>query len=319
MMGYPGILTRAEFATGLITRSVKINGKYLLVENCDINQGQTIDTEGGFLQGGPAFSITKYDVKKISGTISCPIRINKNGEIDEAVVELINHAQNPINPIAMDTNHILIHKNVTGDSHATDNNELLKIDTLMISSLKISCSSNDIVSLSATFTGMIDDFSNSDYIVPDENNLLGRALTWGDCNAFREETSMRQINSFTISLENQLETPAFLSAFNCPNTGLSPDRTDQISIIGVKSVKWGGELNELVRSGSDLNTFIHGGLMIDENLTFEIGPMTVLFRNPLFNITTMPLTSSVLTRRTEWSAVNKVTDPLSSGKLITFN
>lgn len=318
-MSYPGNLTRAEFATGLITRSVKINGYYLLVDNCSINQGQTIDALNNFLQGGPAPSVTTYDVKKISGQITCPIRINNEGEIDQAIIEIINHAQNPISPLELDTNHILLHRYLTSGSHPTDNNELLKIDNLVVTSLTISCSNNEIVNLQANFEGMIDDFTNSDYAVPDENDLLGRALSWGDCNAFRSESSMRQITGFSISLNNELESQAFLSAFNCPNTGLSPTRTDQVSIIGIKSVKWGGDLTELVRSGSDLNTFIHGGLMENENLTFEIGPMTVLFRNPLFKITQLPLSSSVLTRKTEWSAVLKATEPLSPNKLITFN
>ena len=35
-MAYPGILSRAEFATGLITRSIKINGYYLLVDECNL-------------------------------------------------------------------------------------------------------------------------------------------------------------------------------------------------------------------------------------------------------------------------------------------
>jgi hypothetical protein len=41
-MPYPGSLTRAEIATGLLVRSVKINGNYLLVDNCTINQVQQI-------------------------------------------------------------------------------------------------------------------------------------------------------------------------------------------------------------------------------------------------------------------------------------
>lgn len=318
-MSYPGILTRAEFATGLITRSIKINGYYLLVDNCDVNQTQSIDTANDFLQGGPANAVARYDAKKISGSISFPVRIDNDGNLDQAVIELINHAQYPISPLEMDTNHILLHRYLTAENHATDDNELLKIDNLLVQSLTLSCSQNETVNLSINFEGMIDDFVNSDFTIPDENNLLGRALTWGDCNAFREESSMRQITSFSITINNEIETPVFLSAYNCPNTGLSPGRTDQIGIMGIKSVKWGGQFTELVRSGSDLNTFIHGGLMLNENLTFDIGPMTVLFKNPLFEITKLPLTSSVLTRTIKWNAITKPTEPLSEGKLFTFN
>ena len=318
-MSYPGILTRAEFATGLITRGIKINGNYLLVDSCDINQTQTITATNDYLQGGPGQSVAKFDAKKISGQISFPIRIDKNGNLDQATKEILKHAQSPFTPLSLDTNHLLIHRYITGDTHATDNNQLLKVDNLIVTSLTISGSQNEAVSINATFEGMIDDYENSEYTVPDENNVLGRALTWGDCNAFREESSMRQITSFSISITNDIETPSFLSAFNCPNTGLSPVRTDQISLIGIKSVKWGGQLTELVRSGSDLNTFIHGGLMLNENLTLEVGPMTITFENPLFEISTLPLTSSVLTRTVKWSAIVKPTQPLEQDSLITFN
>ena len=82
-MAYPGILTRAEFATGLITRSVKINGYYLLVDNCSINQTQEIDTDNNFIQGGPGASISNIQSKKISGSLSFPVRVNEKFELAE--------------------------------------------------------------------------------------------------------------------------------------------------------------------------------------------------------------------------------------------
>jgi hypothetical protein len=35
-MPAPGSLTRAEYATGLLVRSVKVNGYYLLLDNCSL-------------------------------------------------------------------------------------------------------------------------------------------------------------------------------------------------------------------------------------------------------------------------------------------
>ena len=78
-MAYPGILTRGEFATGLITRGIKINGNYLLVDSCNINQSQQIDTSEKFLQGGPGSSVSDIGAKKITGDISFPIRVDDNG------------------------------------------------------------------------------------------------------------------------------------------------------------------------------------------------------------------------------------------------
>ena len=69
-MPAPGSLTRAEYATGLLVRSVKVNGYYLLLDNCSLNQNQEIETSEKYLQGGPGQSVSIIDAKKISGQIS---------------------------------------------------------------------------------------------------------------------------------------------------------------------------------------------------------------------------------------------------------
>lgn len=318
-MAYPGILSRAEFATGLITRSVKINGYYLFVDECNINQTQNIDTTDSYLQAGPGSSIAFFDAKKISGSMSFPIRINDQGIIDPAVIEILNHAQNPITGLTLDTNHILIHETLTAEDLATDNNQLITIDNLIVSSLVLSCSSGDVLKASINFEGMIEVYNNSGFVVPDSNNYLGRALTWGDCDAFREESSMRTVSSFNINITNAIESPAFLLPYFSPEDTETTIRSDQIQILGIRSIKWGGSITELLRSGAELDTFIHGGWMLNENLTFNIGPIKILFQNPLFKIGQLPLTPSVLTRTTEWSTLMKPTLPLTPNGLFTFN
>lgn len=318
-MGYPGILSRAEFATGLITRSIKINGYYLLVDECNINQTQNIDTTDAYLQAGPGSAVGLFEAKKITGTISFPIRINDVGEIDQAAIEILNHAQNPISGLILDTNHILAHEELSAEDHATDNNRLITIDSLIVSQLTISCSNNDVLKASVTFEGMIDEYRDSDYVVPDEEHLLGRALTWADCNAFREESAMRTVTSFNITINNTIEAPIFLLPYFSPEENTQTVRSDQIGFLGIRSIKWGGSITELLRSGAELETFIHGGWMINEYLTFEMGPMTARFKNPLFKIAQLPLTPSVLTRTTEWSSLMKPTLPLSPDGLFTFN
>lgn len=318
-MNYPGILNRAEFATGLLVRSVKINGNYLLVDDCNINQNQDIETENSYIQGGPANYVAYYNAKKISGSLSFPIRVDANNNIESAVVSIINHAQNPINVLTLDTNHLLTHLELTAENHATDNNKLLRIDQLVISSLNIKCSQNEPVQVSVNFEGMIDSETNSDYSIPNENTLLGRALSWGDCNAYRAESSLRTINSFNIQIENKVETPIFLLPYQSPESGFASTRNDQIGLLGFSSVKWSGSYTELVRMGADLETFIHGGYIKDENVTLEIGPMKAIFQNPLFKISQLPLSSSYLARTIEWSAITKPRQPLIPNSLITFS
>jgi hypothetical protein len=317
-MAYPGILTRAEFATGLITRSIKINGYYLLVDNCSINQTQEIDTDSNFIQGGPGSSISNIQSKKISGSLSFPIRVNDKFELEPAIIEILNHAQNPFTALSLDTNHLLVHKDLTAEDGGTNNNQLLKINSMVVSSLDISCSQNESANMTVNFEGMIDSEVNSEYAVPGTFDVLGRALTWGDCNASREESSMRTINQFKLTITNQIETPVFLTPYQEEGAGIASTRSDQIQMLGVKSVKWTGSFTELLRSGVEQNTFIHGGWMQGENLTFKIGPITAKYVTPLFKISQLPLTSSVLTRTTEWSALMKPNTPQYPNGLFTI-
>jgi hypothetical protein len=108
--------------------------------------------------------------------------------------------------------HLLSHFDITAEDGATDNNELLTVDQLVIKSLTITANENDYVKVSASFQGMIDTRAASDYSVPDEDHVLGRSLTWGDCDASRYESSLRTVSSFEITIENELETLSFLMA-----------------------------------------------------------------------------------------------------------
>ncbi len=317
-MAYPGILTRAEFATGLITRSIKINGHYLLVDSCNINQTQEIDTVNNFIQGGPGSSISNIQFKKISGSISCPIRVNDEFILEPAITAILNHAQNPISALSMDTNHLLVYNNITAENGGTDDNQLLKINSMVVNSLTLTCSQNETANLQINFEGMIDSETNSEFAVPGSFDVLGRALTWGDCDASREESSMRTITSFSLTITNQVETPVFLIPYQTEASGIASTRNDQIQFMGISGVKWTGTFTELLRSGVELNTFIHGGWMQGENLTFKIGPITAKYITPLFKISQLPLTPSVLTRTTEWSTLMSPNRPSYGNGVFTI-
>ena len=100
--------------------------------------------------------------------------------------------------------------------------------------------------------------------------------------------------------------------------GIASTRSDQVTFIGIKSVKWTGSVTEILRTGVEQNTFIHGGWMEQENLTFNIGPITATYITPLFKISQMPLTASVLTRTTEWSTMMKPSRPMTANGLFTI-
>lgn len=313
-MSFPGSLSRIQFATGLLIRSVKINGSYLLVDNCTINQTQEIDMNKMYIQGGPGRAIANIGAKKFTGELSFPIRVDRDNILEPAVKKILEHAENPMYSLTLDTNHMLSHLGLTAESGATDNNALLTLDQMVLKSLTISASSDDALKVSASFEGMIDVRTDSDYAVPDENHVMGRSLTWGDCDVNRYQSSMRSVSNFTLQINNEIETPSFLLPYEVAGT----TRSDQVALIGVKEVKWTGEFSEFLRVGTELDTHIHGGWMVNENLQFNMGPITATYAVPLFEIAELPLTSKILTRKTKWNAMISPAQPMRKGGLFTF-
>ena len=313
-MSFPGSFSRVQFATGLLIRSVKVNGQYLLVDNCTINQTQEIDMNKLYIQGGPGRAIANIGAKKFTGDLSFPIRVDRDNQLEPAIKTILQHAENPMYALRLDTNHMLSYLGLTAENGGTDNNALLTLDQMVLKSLSISAAVDDVVKVSASFEGMIDVRSDSDYAVPNENHVMGRSLTWGDCDVSRYQSSMRSISSFTLQINNEIETPAFL----LPYEGTGTTRTDQVSLIGVREVKWTGEFSEFIRVGAELDTHIHGGWMVNENLQFNMGPIAALYTVPLFEIAELPLTSKILTRKTKWNAMISPAQPMRQGGLFIF-
>lgn len=54
---------------------------------------------------------------------------------------------------------------------------------------------------------------------------------------------------------------------------LFASRDDQIQLVGISEISWTGDFDEIVRTGADQNTFIHGGYKVQDYLTIEIGPI----------------------------------------------
>ena len=90
-MAFPGILSRAEFATGLNVKSICVNGAYLIVEECNINQDQEHEVKN-YIQGGPAYAVYNLGAKKHIGNISFPLRVDQDGNLEEAAKTLLSYA-----------------------------------------------------------------------------------------------------------------------------------------------------------------------------------------------------------------------------------
>ena len=125
-MAFPGILKRAELATGLLIKSICVNGDYLVVDSCDINQTQESDVKN-YIQGGPAYAVFNIGAKKFEGSISFPLRVDRNNNIESAAETLLRHAAKPMQALRIDTNHVITHTIATVNDYATDNNRLISL------------------------------------------------------------------------------------------------------------------------------------------------------------------------------------------------
>ena len=315
-MAFPGILTRAEFSTGLNTKSICVNGDYLIVEECNINQTQEHGLNN-YIQGGPAYAIYNLGAKKYEGSITFPLRVDQDGNLESAAMTLLRYAAKPMSALTIDTHHLLSMKTTTVYDPGTDNNKNLSLDSVVINSLTLSCSENNKVMVNISVTGMVDVEKESTFNFSTDF-LLGRALTWSECNASRKESSMRTTSSIEVKIENELVTPVFLMPYLSSTGTAVTESKDQIELIGVQSTKWSGSVAEVIRNGADLNTFIHGGLMHDSNLVLEFGPVSATFPNPVFKIGQTPLTSQIIRRTTEWAGINKPDASMNDNGLFTF-
>lgn len=317
-MAFPGILSRAEFGTGLNVKSICVNGDYLIVQESSINQEQEHDVNN-YIQGGPAYAVYNLGSKKHTGKITFPIRVDQDGNLEPAAKTLLKHAAKPMTALRIDTHNTLSNFDTTVLNPGTDDNKNLSLDACVISNLTMSVSDGGEISVSVDFTGMLDTETESVFNFPTDH-LLGRKLTFSDCNAFRNESSMRSTSSMSITIENQLVTPVFLMPYytgKYVGAGVT-EQKDQIELIAVQSTKWSGEFTEVIRNGLELNTFIHGGLMHDENLTLDFGTIRTTFYNPVFKIAQSPLTPQVIRRTTQWVGINKPDDSMLDDRLFTF-
>jgi hypothetical protein len=315
-MAFPGILTRAEFSTGLNTKSICVNGHYIVVEECNVNQTQEHNLNN-YIQGGPAFAVYNLGAKKYEGSISFPLRVDQDGNLEPAARILLQYAAKPMSALTIDTHHLLSSKTTTVLDPGTDNNKNLSLDSVVINNLTISSSENNNVTVRLDVTGMVDEEKESEFNFSTDF-ILGRILSWADCNASRKESSMRSTSSIEVKIENELVTPVFLMPYlSYPGAGVTESK-DQIELIGVQSTRWSGSFTEVMRNGADLNTFIHGGLMHDSNLILQFGSVTATFPNPVFKIGQTPLTAQIIRRTTEWAGINKPDASMNDNGLFTF-
>jgi len=314
----PGQYDAGQIATGILVRGIRIDGHYTIVTSCDINYEHEVDLKN-YIQGGPNSSIVDMGKKVIKGSMSLPVRVDRDGALEPAVQRLLEVAHNPSASTTIDTNHVLSYGGIAADrdNGGDEDNELLSLNCMVVEQLTLKMSPESGVSLSASFTGMIDTREPADLVAPPSSYLIGRQLSLQDCDCSRVSSAMRNVVSFEVYVRNKVVAPAFIPpchinnrAASAPGTGPNQPADwafmpEQPLILGIEETRWGGNFEEVLRLGGDTETHMHAGWIQDEDLTFQFGPASALFKIPLYKVSTVPLIAGVLRRKTEFMGVVK--------------
>lgn len=305
----PGLYSRMEVATGLLVRSIRVNGIALLVESFDVQPKQDIDVKW-YIQGGPRASISDIGKKWIEGQIVFPLRIERDGSVSDAIRTLMRNAEVPNSSFKIDTNHTLSYFDITAENGGSDSNELLSLNDVIVKSLTITATTESEVKINVQIFGRIDSREPGDYVAPTDIEL-GREITWADCDASRFSSAMRTVSLIEFTIENTVEDITFLTAYG-------ETRSDRIATYGVKQCKWSGRYEEVQRLGVETENYFHGGWKVGENIIFDFGVIKFYSRVPLFQVTEQPLSSRMIVRKSKFITITSPNQTNPQGKLIYF-
>ena len=69
-----------------------------------------------YIQGGPGRAIANIGAKKFTGELSFPIRVDRDNILEPAVKTILQHAENPMYSLTLDTNHMLSYSGLTAEN-----------------------------------------------------------------------------------------------------------------------------------------------------------------------------------------------------------
>jgi len=295
------MIYRIEPATGSASKSIRLktndeaNYNYLPINECTLNWEQTFEIKY-LIQGGPRANIADIGLRVIKGKLSMPLRVDINGDLLPGVISILRCAEFQVNNtyLEISTNHFLspsVVPYVVADGWASNNIGLLNITTCLISNLSIEGRSGGNLTLSCDISGIIDSRNISDVISLDDIDLSGRELVFADCKAYRYEARL-PISMFQVNVKSTITEDVFI---NPPGTPISM-RSDQAQFISANNWESSGKYEQFVKKRLEKSSFLQGGIMQNQNMTFEIGPLKVIYYTPMFNVSTQNIDPKLIKR-----------------------
>ncbi|HRT84933.1 MAG TPA: hypothetical protein P5523_09870 [Bacteroidales bacterium] len=281
-----------------------------------------------FIQGGPRDQIYELGKKIVKGNFSFPILINKDGDVDEPVKEILECAQYPMRTLTIKTNYVLAKRYVTADikdyRDMTDNvgfnvYSKMTFECCAITKLTISVSETDNVSANAEIIGLVSETPIVNIPALSTTGMMRRHINYAECDVYLTYPSYHwdTSKSFSISVENTIEP-----IYNFIKDNDKQTWTDLPVAMAMGESHVYGDITYSVDRGtaaSEKLTLPTGGWM-GQNLIFDIsGVILIDIPHCIANLTQQPIELGLLQRKTEFKALfNKTNLDAVEGHFITF-
>jgi hypothetical protein len=301
-----GLEYRIEPATGIASKSLRVknndetNWHYLPVSECQLNWEQKFEVIY-LIQGGARAAVADIGSRITKGKLSMPLRVDSSGDLFPGVKSILRCAEFQPNGVYLqiNTNHYLSATNgMVADDWVTNNIGLLDLDVCLISNISIESRSGGSVVLNCDVVGIIDVRSISDVVDLTGVDLSGRELMFADCKAYRKEARL-PISMFETGLSSEINEDYYIP----PSFAIPEQRTDQVQFISSKTWTTHGQYEQFVKKGIEKSSFLKGGIMPNQNMTFEIGPLKVCYFVPMFSTSTQNIDVKLIKRTVKISGL----------------
>jgi len=287
-------------------RVAHVNGLPLLVRKIDdyfpIQEINPIT----LTQGGPRTVVYDLNKKVYHAKLTVPIYLNADGEVSEAVKEIIRFADNPTRgDLSFGANFAIMDPHITArpynHPYRVTEHKRLTLETAAIPKLKISVQEKGLVTMDFEIIGLPDLNNEGDYDFDlDTTGLMSRYCSFADCLISVKEGSEKifkeDVTELSLEFENKLE-PLYL---------LAPDSQDTASLYYLMETIITGEWQSLKRVtdwDNERLVWKHGGYAMDEYIKIRIADMLAILQDCVYYPRTQPLGVGILKQVDKFLAV----------------
>lgn len=280
-----------------------------------------------YIQGGPRTQVHYMGGKTVKGNMNFPITLKHNGDIDDAVKEILLCAEYPERNLTIETNYTLSKWYITADwdeFNSTDNTgfgiyERMAFTCCGITNLTLKLPEEGNASISIDIIGLVDKTESAIVPDPSSSGMMRRQISYADCDVYLEtpEYHWDTSRSFDLKIENNLE--AIFAIMGEDNTDYY---TDLPALIGMGESKVSGTITYSVDRGTaeQEKTSFPSGSYIGSNLTFDLsGLILAQFPRVIMDLTEQPIEIGLLQRTSNFIAsFNNTQLNENEGHLFTF-